>query len=317
MFVLPDLYVLYILEDFFRDLRNNPEKLNYILSGYSRFEKMIEKTGTNYINECVSFIYDNKIKFVPGYELNSESVPCISTLSYSGEDNQFIGDTGMQNMLYNDATKIIKPIIYHKFAILSSSETTLTVPQEYDLINKLWRNIFIVNGNFSSQVVGMRNAVTDGNKPVTLINLKDTIPSGLDKTLWTSQSGPQEYLASLSASQEHVTVLIKLITSGDYSVHRLLNTVLRYALKANRLNFDNSGLQNSTFTFQMPQPFNDQDKGFETTVIMNTLITDHWIEKLQKTIDPATGLYVDIIAEQDFRQDVLISHEDDEELVDV
>lgn len=293
MFVLPDLYTLYILEDYFTKLKNNPEILNYALTGYTRFTKMIEKTGQNYVKDSIEYIYDNKIRFIPGYEIDSESIPCISTLSYSGEEGQFIGDTGLQDLDYNHLTpqnQKIQPTIYNKFKALSYNNSDLIVPIEYDLISKLWRNVFIVNRSFSSQVTGMRN---DGN--TTILSLNKEIPTILDKNSWQSQSGPQSFIASLGASQDRVTVLIKLITSGDYSVHRLLSVILRLALKSSRMSFENAGLQIPSYSFQMPQPFNSGVKGFESTVIMNTLITDHWLSNFSASTDPGLGVTTSVL----------------------
>ena len=311
MFVLPDLYVLYIIEDFFDGLRNNPEKLNYVLSSYARFDKMVEKTGDNYINECVSYIYDNRLKFVPGYDFNEDSFPCISTISYTDEKNQFIGDTGFQDIMYNELQnqqRVVIPTVYQEFSAVAQKEEVLFVPQEYNLIRKIWRNIFITNQGFSSQLTGMKNTeikISNKKVPVTALYLDKKIPS-LDKKLWKAQTGPQEYIASLGASQDHATILIKLITTGDYSLHRLFILLLRYALKASRLSFEEAGLQNSTFSFQMPQEFSSSDKVFETNVIMSALITDHWIDKFQKTRDTGVQVVTELVADNDKDQEVLI-----------
>lgn len=302
MFVLPDLYVLYILEDFFTNLKNHPEALNYVLSGYHRFNKIIQKSGDNYIHDLVNYIYDNKIKFIPGFELDSESVPCISTLSYSGEEGQFIGDTGLQDLDYNELTNNntqIEPVVYYNFDALSYDGVNLIVPAEYELNEKLWRNVFITNGSFSSQLTGMRNFVIEGGRHVTILSLKETISNELDKKNWKAQSGPQSFITSLGASHDRATVLIKLITSGDYALHRALSVVLRMALKSSRMAFENAGLQTPTFTFQMPNIFNGVDQGFESTIIMNTLITDHWIDIFTKTTDPGLGIGVDLTATSD------------------
>ena len=74
-------------------------------------------------------------------------------------------------------------------------------------------------------------------------------------------------------------VNVSLTTAGDYALHRLLVVLLRYCLKASRLDFENSGMQTPSFSQQPPILVDEAQMIWQTSFIMTAISTDYWINQ--------------------------------------
>lgn len=291
MFGLTDMIVVGVIEDALKDLGNNPIKLEFILGGLSNLQFIRNKISTNHVKNIIDFIQENRIHVNTAYDLDIDRIPSIIVGSQGSESVQIMGDYAGSNISI-DSCQDVLPKQYAEWLSSSYSGDELVVSHDYGLTSKLWRNVFIRNGNYITQLVGM----TIGGAYDTLF-LKDPIPEGTPLSGWVAQSDFRAFSADLGFSADNVDVTCQIRTSGDVYLNKILSIIVRYALKSFRSQFAYYGINLPTISYSMPQPADGGSEIiWESTVNMSATVNDYWIQRVSELPDRGSGIEVDVTA---------------------
>jgi hypothetical protein len=296
-FGISDLVTVVVIEDGLRHLAANPTHLHFIMSPFVCDDAVRKLVGTQYIDQVIEFVTKRKIFVTPVYQADEEKLPQITTIASQGEGQQFIGDYGYD--LSNQ--RVLPPHVYTQFDVKNYQGDTLFVPPELHIEEKIWRNVYIRQGDFVATCIGIIPG-TPGEE--TAILLDRDVPAKTSFTGWTSESAPEATGYVVNSSQDDVEVQVTLTTNGDYSIHRLLSIVTRYCLKRGRGLFNQHGMQVASFNQGMPLQNLDNDKLYQTTFTVRAKVTEHWIEKEYRGEDPSGRLDIDLIATEAGHADV-------------
>lgn len=286
-----DLATVAIIEDAFEFLSKNPRHLEFILSMYCRYPLLQKLVGTEHIKQCMEYVINNQIHVAPFYEMDLKKRPSIVVISSGTESQQFIGDYGTQEK----QTKVLKPIIYAEFDAKKIGTDTISVAASYNLDQKLWVGVHVAQGD---QVFKLRG-ILKKDKNTTVLHFDEDLPEGLSLKGWKAQSADREKGYVINASIDDVTVQMKLTTNGDFSVHRLMALVLRYAIKSRRLKFDEFGMQVANFSYSPPMSTDPEEQEFESVFTLTAKFTDHWIDREFDLPDSAANIDVCLTASSD------------------
>lgn len=319
MFGIIDLTTVCVIEDTLKFLAKNPIHLEFLLGSLTHYESLKKKISAQHIDKAIEFISNNKIHVAPYYEMDINRLPAIYVVCSGEESQQFIGDTGQQGMCLKGDFDM-SPTIYEKWTASFYEDDVMYVAKDYNLKEKLWRNVFIVNEGFHSQLAGIQNvkktvAGYPNGVEYTALYLKDPIPEGTDLTRWKSQSDIKRFRTNLAASVDRVTVQCKLMTSGDVHLHRILSVILRYCIKSNKGVFHCNHMYNPVVNYGYPSPIDEiPDVGFESIVSMEVDVGEHWIDKIYELPDRSSGVEVCLEADpmDTVRSKVPIPENDDD-----
>lgn len=286
-------------------LSENPHHLYYILDQLYCNKNIRYIVGDKYIKEAVECIISQKMHVGPAYNIDLDKMPSITVISSGQEDQQYVGDYG-----FSETQKICPPTIFDRFDASSINKDTLTVSGDYHLDEKLWKGIFIGNGEFVAQLDYMYNSE---NK--TILVLKKEIPVNTSLKGWASLSDDQYRGIIYSASTDFTTTSITLTNSGSYAQHYLYSTILRYVLKSQRMFFDMNGLQVATMSYSVPV-INDQvDMIFQSQYTLQGKYTESWIERefMLPNVGDNYKVCVDVESSNPLNDTVHLLHEEEDD----
>jgi hypothetical protein len=293
MFGVADLITCAVIKQRLEFLSKNPSHLEFILSPFWCNKSLRDLVGAEHIKNCVDFVINNKITVAPYYEIDLKKSPSISIVSSGVEEIQTLGDYG--DNVFNQT---VKPIEYLNFDATLINADEIHVSKEYNLERKLWNGVTLTNGTESRILKGMKvGGETDMS---TVLYLDTDLPTGTDMKGWLAQSSSVDKRYILSTSIDKVSVQIKLTTMGDYSIHRLLNIVLRYCLKKGRMDFENAGMQVPTFSYSPPiLTEGESDIVFESVCTIEAKMPEYWIDHEFTSPDSSAKLDITEIAVSD------------------
>lgn len=287
-FGITDLMVCSVISKQLQFLSKNPKHLEYILGMLREYNNIQDHVGVEHIKQCIDFIVNNEVHIAPYYEVDIKKTPSIVVINSGVEAEQFIGDQSGQFLVDDCNFPIQLPrIVFTEWDASSYNGTIMKVAKEYALDKKLWHNVFIKNGDFISRMDGLK--IEDD---AHYIYLKDELPSTVPLKGWQAVSSLPQSGLLMASSMDDVTVQMKLTTTGDYSVHRLLSIVLRYCIKKSRLDFDSYGLQVATFSYSPPALSDEADMHFESVYTITGKSRDLWIEREFDFMDEAANMVV-------------------------
>lgn len=290
MFGVLDLLTVSLIEKKFKFYQDNPEYLRFMLCGYHNSQEMFDLVGPDYIKHAVDFITNSKINILPYFVLDSKSSPSISVIASGTESQQFIGENaGYMESCSRPA--YFGPVIVAEWAASFIEGNVMGVPPELRLDSKLWPGLIVTNGQYSVVIEGIVNSST--------LCFKTDLPSDALLTGWRATTAGTNKLYALNASVDSATVQCKLTTTGEAGDHRLLGLVLRNILKSSRLNFDKMGFQNTKISYSAMMVTNQDELEYESVYSITGDCTEHWIDRVVQTLDPASNLNVQVIATSD------------------
>lgn len=281
MFGCSDLVTICVLENQLSILRKYPNRLNFILSPFSKYERIRTKVGAQYIDQVVKFILNNEISIIPAYLPGVPKGPSIYVLSQTGEGQQFLGDYGniTESAVYD-------PIVYSEFDAVSIVDDVISVSYDAHIESKVWTGVILTNGTTSAFLESIGPVRAGSN---TELYLDRDLPVGTRLSGWKAQSHAVRTNFEVHGDIEDVRVQAILRTSGDPSVHRVLSSVIRMCLKAGRPEFDAFGMQTSTFSQGFMTPI-ESEGGLicETTYNITAKFPEFWVAA-ETTADDDTG----------------------------
>ena len=307
MFGIVDLVVVTGIKDALSFLSNNPRHIEFILGQFCQ-KPIRNLVGREHIKECIDYIQHNRIEVNPYYQMDIKKRPAISVVASYAEAQQFMGDYGSFQMS-PDELPLIK---YASFDAKSINKCKLYVSPLLKLEDKLWHGLTITNGQEERIIKGI--LAREGED--TAIFLDEALPEGTLLIGWKVVSGTKNIGYQVNSSMEAVTVQLKLNTLGDYSVHRLLATIVRYCLKKQRLYFDQYGLQVATYSQTPPLLTDENENEFETVFTIEGKMTDSWIDREIEMLESGMNIQIEIIADANdeipTNEDVLLTGEEEE-----
>jgi hypothetical protein len=298
MFGLADLVTVGILQDTFTFLANNPKHLEFILGGFTNYEVLRRQISPEHMSLITEFISENKIHITPYLEADISRTPAIYVVSEGGEDIQVIGDMGLQDQ-YSSNSCVINPMEYAHWTSSRYSDDEMIVSSSYELKKKLWRNVFIRNG---SQIYQLRGIRDDGTE--TVLYLDRPVDTNLPLVGWVAQSDERAFGCDLGFSADGVEVKCMIQSTGDFQVHRILQIIVRYAIKKNRLNFINHNMQLASVSYSIPNASGDVPNIFTSYVNMRCTCTEHWIQREYALPDRSMGVEVEVVANRGNEYDI-------------
>lgn len=267
MFGLVDMIVIEVIERGLENLRLNPHHLEFILGGYHQSKFLTKLHGGRYVQQCVDYITQNKIHVEPYYVLDTNRIPNIAVLATYHEDTQFFGDYGS-----TCSTLSMQPKCYAHFdaSNISTDKLSLFISSSYKIEDTIRIGMLVVNGEFSASVTSV--FVRDG---LTEIYVNKKLPQKLKG--WKIQSIATPKYTQTASSLNSANVMIKMKSSGDIEVHKLLCLVLRYCLRFGRVQLDSLGLQNTKLSQEMTVLEDPDQSIFATSFSISGVIADTWI----------------------------------------
>jgi len=289
MFAVADIVGVVVLQERLQHLRKHPNQLNYILSPFTKYAAIRDMVGAEYIDQITKWVLENAFHVAPYYQHDMQKMPSVVFVHRTNEAQLYLGDYGSEG-----CQEIVSaPVVYSEFDIVGTDgKNVLYVPAAYEIEKKLWRNVFVKNAQFYAQVTGIHPRPDQD----TMVILDKDVPEGIAMRGWTSQSAEKLKGFQINASTDDTELVAKLTTHGDYSIHRLAATVIRYCFKSARLNFDDYGFQNARINQGMPVLTDDTQKVYETVFTISGKYTDHWIAKEFEVNDPSDKLEEGFIA---------------------
>lgn len=269
MFGLADMIVIEVIERGLENLRQNPHHLEFILGGYHQSKFLKKLHGERYVQQCIDYITQNKIHVEPYYVLDTNRIPNIAVLATYHEDTQFLGDYSS-----TCSTLSLQPKCYAQFdaTTLSADKLSVFAASSYKLENTIRPGMLLVNGDFSATITSV--FVRDGQLTEIYINKK--APQKLKG--WKVQSIAVPKFTRTASSLNSANVMIKMRSSGDIEVHKLICLVIRYCLRFGRLQLDSLGYQTTKLSQEMTVLEDPDQSIFATSFSMTGVIADTWID---------------------------------------
>lgn len=296
MFGFSDLVTCAVLDNGFRFLASNPAHLEFILSPFICNESLRNLVGIEHVKNCVDYVTNNRIHIAPYYQLDMTKRPSLAVVASGSESIQFIGDYGSTSQ--REAT--LPPTVFTTWDAKNIKKDTMKVSKNSLLEKKIWPGVVVTNGIDYAIVKGI---IVKDNAD-TVLCLDRDLPDNSRLTGWKAQSDTKDRGVVINSSVDDVVVQVKLTTTGDYSLHRLLSVVTRYCLKKNRLMFDSMGMQVATFSYSPPMLTESSDLEFESVLKIEAKMTDSWIEKDFDFPNRASNVEINMIAESPGEEDV-------------
>lgn len=282
MFGIADLVTSYVIEQGFRHLVANPSQLHCIL-GLFEAHGLDTLVGPRYVKDCMDLILNNKIAVGPHYNMDLRQKPSISVIASYAEDQIFIGGG-------HDLQQIgeIQPRVVQRFDAHQIKTDSVMVSKGYNLTTKFWHGLVAVNGADEFKIIGIIRAPegTDYDELLFDRMFSEEELARITPATWVMATGTRSITAEMHASIDKITVQMRLVTTGDYEVHRLMATVTRWALKWGRstLLFQRYGIMEPIFSQTPPVGTDDQEPEMETVFTLNGQMTDSWLART--TVSP-------------------------------
>lgn len=285
MILLPHLYILQYLKKQFSYLRDHPEHLEFLLSGFLLNDEMNNIYGAPYIDKAMKWISENEFYFTLGYRLDLDKLPNIC-VTYEGgsEERQFIGD-------YADTQKVsINTKTYAFFDIKDiDADGNLVVSKDLNLTNKVWRRLLVKNKKFESQIIDFQTNKNDDLVLVLSLKADKTLPlSG-----WKAVSPLKAKSLVIGSSFDRARVTVYMNIAGDPELAELISCVLRYLLKQSRMYLLKNGMEDISFSHSALNRNADfpESNVWLTQHTINGALQDQWIitesngaDKIQLTV---------------------------------
>jgi hypothetical protein len=280
---MPELITTVVIENRLEFLAAHPDHLNWMLSPFARHRDLAKIVDAKYISECIKYIQNCKTLIRPVNEADLSKLPSIVIASNQGESEQFIGDYGSELQ-----TQESEPDTIIVFDVTEIDRQVIKTPT-IDVAKAVWPTLWAKSGDFESRI----DMVVE-KEGETWLYLKDEPPAGTPLRAWKATTSNKVHGYQLGASIDSVKVQVMLTTAGDHAIHRLMCTLLRYALKSGRALFDCHGMQVATFS-QQPVTLIDPDQLiWQTTFSVDAKMTDFWITD-EFTLDDSGPLNIEII----------------------
>lgn len=286
MFSVADLIVVAGLNDALDFLSKNPSHIEFILGQFCQ-EPIQKIVGQEYIKQCIEAIQGQRIEVAPYYQMDLKKRPSVAVVASYTEDIQFMGDYGSEdpNVLTLPAKR------YASFNALSIDGCKIKVSSALNLDKILWHGLILSNGKERVKLIGLlvKNNITE-------LMVDKELPKNTKLSGWGVFSGVYQKGYLINSSIDAVNIQCNFQSVGDYSVHRLMATVLRACLKKQRLWFDKYGLQVSTFSQTPPILTEEREMEFQTIFTISGKVTDSWIEKEYELPDEAANVKLEMVA---------------------
>lgn len=289
MFGIVDMIVVAGIQDALKHLSVNPTHIEFILGQFCQ-GPIKNLVGEKYIKDCIDLIQKNRIEVGPYYQMDHKMRPGVSVVASYAESQQYIGDEGSFQYAQTLPAKT-----YMTLNAKKAKGCHLYISAEEKIEDKLWISLILKNGDITRIIKGI--LVREGED--TQIFLDKELPKNVKLSGWKVQSDVKESGYVINASTDDVTIQLNLQTLGDYSVHRLLATVIRYCLKKQRLWFDQYGLQVATYSQTPPLLTEENENEFQTVFTINGKFTDSWIVSEVDLPDSTANIDFGLIAHSD------------------
>lgn len=287
MLYITDLVVVAAVNKAIEHLKQNPDELEFLLSGYMCLKPIAELTGGYaYVKQLMDVILgvnDKKLIVSTYYNPNPTSNYELFVIGSGGEATQFLGDQG------HISTYETKPTVYltaNASGIASSN--TLKFLKSTCACDILFPSLVAVLNDGSCQFVA---------KVVSVINSEDYVHVSLDKDIPLSGSKPKlngwQFLSpnpyqivDTHSSGDQINIQMLLRTTGDAELHKLFAMIVRYALKSQRVFMTANGIQVSRVS-QSPlsEEGSTQDMIFTSNFTLSGTAFDTWINSKQQAPD--------------------------------
>lgn len=286
-----DLTVMGMIQSALEHLRNDKEELSLIMSDYANQWTLSQAVGSpaHYIDQMIKFIMDKSqpiARIFQGYDLSPHSNIAVYVYASGVEDSKYFGDFGSFDSICRTPTIYARAGAHHIEE--SDGRSVLYFTRTCGIQEKVWRLQACVNSKLpvcSFEVV----SVTDDGEDFVAIELDCIVPEvngaqPLDG--WEFRSAASGWQVQYGNSGDTVTARVFLRTTGDAELHRLVATVIRWALKRSRQYFEFENFQIASMSQSEPSPdfSGEQCAGFTTTFTVSGKAHDMWI--LRKTKIP-------------------------------
>jgi hypothetical protein len=269
MFALADLITIEVLNAGIENLRNNPHHLEYILRGYHQSPFLKKIHGSQYIRQFKEWLKNNSIKIQPYYALDTNILPNITVTATYDESTTFFGDYG--NTCKDEITDGDCVADFDAIAI-SADKMEMYVYNSYNLTSSLLPGMILKNVDYEGKIEYITSDVESG---LTTIRSTSELPRVLGG--WRAEISAPIRKVTVNSSLNQVTVFVKVKSSGDVELHKLLCMLTRYCLKYGRMNFENLGLMKSHFGQGM-MVLEDPDQSiYASSFTITGEIGDWWI----------------------------------------
>jgi hypothetical protein len=287
MFSIADLVVVAGLKDALDFLSKNPSHIEFLLGQFCQ-EPILKIVGQEYVKKCIDAIQEQRIEVAPYYQMDLKKRPSIAVVASYTEDIQFMGDYGSENpqALTLPAKK------YVSFDAIDIDGCKIVVSSALNLDKILWHGLILSNGKEKAKLTGILKKDNS-----TEIFIDKELPKNTKLSGWGAYSGIYQKGYLINSSVDTVNVQCNFQSVGDYSVHRLMATIIRACLKKQRLWFDSYGLQVSTFSQTPPILSEEAETEFQTIFTINGKVTDSWIAKEYELPDEAAKIVLEIVAD--------------------
>lgn len=279
MILLPHLFILQYLKKQISFLREHPEHLEFLLSGFTLNDDMNDIYGAPYIDMAIKWLEENDFHFTLGYRLDLDKLPNIC-ITYEGgsEERQFIGD-------YAETQKVsINPKIYASFDIKNfDNEGNLIVSKDLNLKNKIWRRLLVKNKKFQSQILGMETN-SDGDL-VLILDVKAN--KNLPLTNWKAVSCLDSKNLIIGSSFDRARITVYVNVAGDPELAELISCIIRYLLKQSRPFLIENGMEEVAFSHSALNRSADfpESNVWITQHTISGALQDQWIITESKGVD--------------------------------
>lgn len=287
MMYIADLVVINAVNKAIEHLRQNPDELEFLFTGYMCLPDVAKLTGgykyVKQIMEVIQGVGDKKLNVQTYYNVETSTNYDLYVIDSGSESDMFMGDQG------NIYSQCIEPTVYLTAdASVLSSKSTLKFLKTTCACDIIFVGMIAkarVNGcDFEAKVLSISfdaNGMVDVelDKPIPK-NGKSLVLKG-----WQFISPNPRQIVNTHASLDRVNVSLMLRTAGDIEIHKLFSIVVRYALKSQRPYLEANGIQISSVSRGPAQEENSGQNIFFTTQFSLTgKAADHWI--YQKNIPP-------------------------------
>lgn len=300
MILLPHLFVLQYLKKQMAFLRENPEHLEFLLSGFVLNDEMNDIYGAPYIDMAIKWLTENEFHYTLGYRLDLDKLPNIC-VTYEGgtEERQFIGD------LAEPQRVSINPKIYASFDAKNiDADGNLIISKDLKLQNKIWRRLLVKNNKFKSQILDLQTN-SDGDL-VLVLDLKAS--KTLSLTNWKVVSCLDSKNLILGSSFDRARITVYVNVAGDPELSELISCIIRYLLKQSRGFLIQNGMEEVTFSHSAISRSADfpESNVWITQHTISGALQDQWIITESKGADK---IELTVKAKQKVNEDTVIVYD--------
>ena len=244
MNILPHLVVLHHIKDYLMFLKDRPDYLEFILSGYKINCSVTDVYGPRQIASVIRWIQENieKFHFVFGYRLDLSNTPSVSVMFEGAtEGKQMVGDYG------SIFTAPRNPQKYKEFHASSiDKDGNMVVSADYHLEDYLWRKQVLVRES-ETRIITDLIKISDTAPLIIVPDIPFAADTHLDS--WSVYSASSAQLYTVGTSLDKIKVSVYMDIPGEPELSEALSCVMRSILKRSRLILSEYGLNNITFSY--------------------------------------------------------------------